>query len=150
MIRLTAALLALGLALPAHAAVYRAIDGDTVAFGRDRLRLVGFDAPETTYQARCPEEKAHGVVAKARLQELLTRGPVRVVKVKGRDKYRRILALIYVGGESVGDVLIREGLAVPYTKRVSRIRNFNWCENLRPVPPARGDGSPVEYRIISR
>src|SRR5688500_5527652 len=78
--------------LPALAQpVYRAIDGDTLALGDERFRLVGFDTPET-FGALCPAEKAHGMIAKARLNELVKRGPVRLVRAKGRDKYGRTLA----------------------------------------------------------
>src|SRR5215204_2560072 len=73
--------------LPALAQpVYRAVDGDTLALGDERFRLVGFDTPET-FHALCPAEKAHGLRAKVRLQELLKRGPVRLVRDRGKDKY---------------------------------------------------------------
>ena len=130
-IRFLIALTALVMAcLPALAQpVYRAIDGDTLALGVERFRLTGFDTPET-FQARCPAEKALGQTAKVRLQELVKRGPVRLVRAKGRDKYGRSLAVLWIGQELVSDILIREGLAVPYTGKVSRIRNYSWCAHL--------------------
>ena len=129
--RLLIVLAALVLAsLPALAQpVYRAIDGDTLALGEERFRLIGFDTPET-FQARCPAEKALGQAAKVRLQELVKRGPVRLVRAKGRDKYGRTLASLWIGQELVSDILIREGLAVAYTGRVRRVANHNWCASL--------------------
>jgi endonuclease YncB( thermonuclease family) len=126
---LVVALLAVG-ALPALAQTrYRAVDGDTLALGTERFRLVGFDTPETI-QAACPAEREHGRRAKERLQALVTRGPVRLERAKGRDKYGRTLAVLFIGGEPAGDILVREGLAVPYTGRIRRVVNYNWCANL--------------------
>jgi micrococcal nuclease len=124
-------------ALAITAAEIRVIDGDTieaqVAGGRfsaaaRRLvtyRLVGFDTPETAFAA-CDEERVHGERAKARLAELLSSGPIRIEAGAGRpDRYGRGLARLYVADEDVGDVLVREGLAVPYSGRGRRI---NWCK----------------------
>jgi micrococcal nuclease len=134
MIRALTLCLALVCAPPAMAA-YRAIDGDTLASGTTRIRLVDYDTPETLH-ARCPEEKALGLVAKARLQALVTRGPTKLVRLKGRDKYGRTLGRLFIAAEPVSIILIREALAVPYTKRVSRLRNFDWCANLKAGWPA--------------
>lgn len=130
-LRILIAITALVMAsLPAFAQpVYRAIDGDTLALGNERFRLTGFDTPETL-QARCAAEKAHGLRAKARLAELVKRGPVRLERARGADKYGRTLAVLWIGQELASEILIREGLAVPYTKRVSRIRNYVWCDHL--------------------
>jgi endonuclease YncB( thermonuclease family) len=131
MFRLVTLCLALAVASPVAAhARYRAIDGDTLASGTARIRLVDYDTPETLH-ARCPEERALGLKAKDRLQALVTRGPTKLVRLKGRDKYGRSLGRLFVAAEPVSVILIREALAVPYTKRVSRLRNFNWCENLK-------------------
>jgi endonuclease YncB( thermonuclease family) len=51
------------------------VDGDTIRVDGKRVRLVGFDAPETSdEQARCGAEEALGQRAAARLAEL--RGPL--------------------------------------------------------------------------
>lgn len=130
-LRILIALTALVVAcLPALAQpVYRAIDGDTLALGDERFRLTGFDTPET-FHALCAKEKAHGLLAKARLQQLVRRGPVNLIRAKGRDKYGRTLAVLWIGQELASDILIREGLAVPYTGKIRRVVNYNWCQNL--------------------
>ena len=130
-LRVLLALTALVIAcLPALAQpVFRAIDGDTLALGDERIRLKGYDTPETAF-ALCPAEKAHGLRAKARLQELVHRGPVKLVRDRSRDKYGRTLGVLWIGHELVSDILIREGLAVSYTGRVRRVVNYNWCANL--------------------
>jgi endonuclease YncB( thermonuclease family) len=94
-----------------------------------------YDTPET-FQARCPEERALGLAAKTRLQQLVDAGPVRLIRYRNRDKYGRVLGRIWISKEPVSVILIREFLAVPYTKRVSRIVNFDWCSNLKRGWPA--------------
>jgi endonuclease YncB( thermonuclease family) len=56
----------------------RVIDGDTirVAGTTADVRLVGFNAPETT-RARCPEERALGERADRRLREIVRGGQLR-------------------------------------------------------------------------
>ena len=39
------------------AAEVRVIDGDTFALGRERIRILGIDAPETANRARCEAER---------------------------------------------------------------------------------------------
>ncbi|MEX0301035.1 MAG: thermonuclease family protein [Leisingera sp.] len=99
------------------------IDGDTIAQGKDRYRLKGFDTPETR-NARCESERARGYAAKERLLEIVRQnGGLDLVLDSRRDKYGRFLAEAYAGGLPVRDFLITEGLARPYAggKRKS------WC-----------------------
>jgi endonuclease YncB( thermonuclease family) len=137
-------------AMPPLERPYRAVDGDTVAVGplpcsqTICYRLIGFDTPETGH-ALCVEERRHGVIAKARLQQLMDRGRVRIIPKFGprtgrisKDKYGRVLAYMYIDDEGVAEIMIREGLAVAYTARVKRTANHNWCKSLR---AARGENS---------
>jgi len=64
-------LLAFILALPASAETFDGrrviiIDGDTIALGTERVRLLNIDAPES-FQSRCEHELVAGVRAKERL-----------------------------------------------------------------------------------
>lgn len=126
---LSIAAAALAVALTSAPAV-RVIDGDTIKVSGETIRLVGYDTPEVGHHARCPEERAHGRRATARLKEIVASGPVRLERKPSRDRYGRALAVAYVAGLDVGSILISEGLAVAYTKRVSRIRNHDWCAHL--------------------
>ena len=82
-------------------AIY-AIDGDTLAIGNERIRLVGYDTPET-YRAKCSFEKALGDAATARLRALIGSGLiVDLTILPGRDRYGRLLGRLAAGGDSVG------------------------------------------------
>ena len=54
------------------------IDGDTVRWQGQTVRLVGFDTPETGNRARCASERNRGDKATARLRELIVSGNVTV------------------------------------------------------------------------
>lgn len=80
----------------------RAVDGDTIRVGGERIRLRGIDTPEMHEPA--------GPAAKQRLEELLRRGSIRIVP-HGRDVYHRLIADVFVNGENVAEVLQREGFS---------------------------------------
>ena len=104
-----------------NAELDRVIDGDTVDVTLDlgfnvklhkqRCRLAGIDTPES--RTRDLAEKALGLQAKARLQELC-HGHFKI-KSLGKGKYGRILAIPYTqDGENICEILIKEGHAVEY------------------------------------
>ena len=103
-------------------------DGDTVALGCagevQTARLIGFDAPETTSPG-CAAEARHGEAATHRLRQIATEGNATFSGV-GEDKYGRMLVTMRVDGIDVGDILINEGWAVPYSGGT----RINWCERL--------------------
>ena len=80
------------------------IDGDTIAIGQERVRILDVDTPET-FRPRCDAELVAGLKAKERLAELLRAGPVGIDR-HGEDRYRRTLARLSAGGRDVGSVLI--------------------------------------------
>lgn len=100
------------------------VDGDTVKspYGVT-YRLLGFDTPETHF-AKCSSERARGLAAKARLSALLAKGEVKVLESGRRDRYGRTLATLTVNGKDVGEILISEGLARPYTGK----KRESWCQ----------------------
>jgi endonuclease YncB( thermonuclease family) len=77
-----------------------AIDGDTIRYGAQRIRLQGIDTPELN--------EPGGQAAKERLEELLHGGPVQIVP-HGMDVYGRTVADVFVNGQNVTEILIREG-----------------------------------------
>lgn len=96
-----------------------AIDGDTLALGSERIRILGMDTPES-YKPACPKEEAAGYLAAGRLQHLINTRRVTIVR-RGKDKYGRTLATVAVGSDDVAQLMIREGLAEPYDGRAKRV-----------------------------
>jgi endonuclease YncB( thermonuclease family) len=80
----------------------RAIDGDTIRVGGERVRLRGIDTPELN--------ELQGPAAKRRLEELLRSGPIRIAP-RGRDVYNRLLADVFVNERNVAEILRIEGFS---------------------------------------
>ncbi len=78
----------------------RAIDGDTLRYGADRIRIRGYNAPERS--------EPGGLEATLRLQQLLHEGTINIVP-HGHDVYGRTLADVFVNGQNVADVMTGEG-----------------------------------------
>lgn len=99
------------------------VDGDTIVLGGTRIRIADIDTPET-HQARCASERALGQRATRRMQDLLNAGPFALESAGGRDtdRYGRQLRIVTRGGQSLGDVLVSEGLARPWGGR-----REPWC-----------------------
>jgi endonuclease YncB( thermonuclease family) len=101
----------------------RVIDGDTVVTASgEKIRLMGFDAPET--RGECPRERAMAREATALLQRLAGSGLD--LERYGRDRYGRTLAVARTpAGQGVVETLIGARLAHPYEGRGPR---GGWCE----------------------
>jgi endonuclease YncB( thermonuclease family) len=83
--------------------------------------------PETR-GSHCENELVQGFQAKERLASLLR--PRRIeVACDGSDRCGRTLARISVQGRDVGDVLVREGLALSWEDRAQAkaARIMYWC-----------------------
>src|SRR4051812_37015488 len=83
------------------------IDGDTI----ERVCLLNIDVAES-FRPRCGRELVAGLKAKERLAGLLRAGSVEMDPHE-EDRCRRTLARVYAGGR-VGEILVREGLALPW------------------------------------
>ena len=86
-------------------------DGDTISVMRDgrsvRVRLEGIDCPESGQD--------FGQRAKQFTSDL-TFGKEVIVDVRDVDRYGRLVARVYVGGEDVSVALVDAGLAWHYTQ----------------------------------
>jgi micrococcal nuclease len=114
--------------------VIKVIDGDSVRLNTDcgfgitltnqSCRIAKIDTAESRVNLKkYPErtaEKQLGLKAKERLKELLA-GDV-ILHCLKRDKYGRLLGDLYVEGVSVGDILVKEGLACPYDGGTKKAR----------------------------
>lgn len=114
----------------------RVIDGDTIAVGRTRYRLVGFDAPEAGHRARCPAERALAAAAADRLRRIVAAGGLDLTAVPCSCRpgtigtrhcnYGRLCGRLTAWWRDVGHILIGDGLARPYP--------YDWR-----APPPRAD-----------
>jgi micrococcal nuclease len=87
------------------------VDGDTIWYQGEKIRMAGYDAPEThTNLCGGQAERRLGKKTTARLVEILNSGDVVFDRV-GSDRYGRTLANFYVHGQSLADILVSEGLA---------------------------------------
>jgi micrococcal nuclease len=99
------------------------IDGDTIRAPYSvTYRLEGYDAPETRF-AQCAYERELGERATRRLEELMSKGRVRLIEKGRRDKYGRTLAELRINGRNVAEIMVREGLA----RRYSGGKRQSWC-----------------------
>jgi len=97
---------------PAH--VVRVIDGDTIVVVIDgleyRVRYIGINTPETV-DPRKPVEY-YGREASQRNRELVEGQTVELEKdVSETDQYGRLLRYVWVDGDMVNAILVREGYA---------------------------------------
>jgi endonuclease YncB( thermonuclease family) len=88
------------------------IDGDTIWYRHQKIRIADINAPEVSEPA-CDYELQLGEKATQRMRTLLNQGPFSLVPLPGRDAdvYGRKLRTITRGGRSLGGVLVAEGLA---------------------------------------
>jgi micrococcal nuclease len=84
--------------------VVAVIDGDSFKIGRDQtIRLSSLDAPEVEYCA--------GKEAKTALTKKISGKNILLKELK-TDRYGRVMALVYMDGESVNEYMIKNGLAL--------------------------------------
>ncbi|MCA0920207.1 thermonuclease family protein [Pseudooceanicola nanhaiensis] len=95
------------------------VDGDTIWFEREKIRLLSIDAPEL-FSPKCSQEALQAREARDRLADLLN-GEMRVER-EGEDRYGRTLARVFVDGRDVGELLVREGLVRRWVGR-----REPWC-----------------------
>ena len=103
------------------AELLRIVDGDTLdalidigfdLFVKKRIRLFGMD----TWESRDLEEKAKGLVAKARLKELIEEDGNKFSLISHElGKYGRVLGTIVLSNNRVAnDILVEEGHGYAY------------------------------------
>ena len=80
----------------------RAVDGDTIRYSTDRIRIRGYNAPELS--------ETGGRDAALRLEQLLQEGAITIIP-HGHDVYGRILADLFVNGQNLAQVMRMEGFA---------------------------------------
>lgn len=98
------------------------IDGDTFWYRGEKIRVADINTPEVGEPA-CAREAELGAAATGRLHALLNAGPFTLEEIdRDRDQYGRLLRTVTRDGESLGAVLVDEGLAEEW-----RGRSGSWC-----------------------
>ena len=99
------------------------IDGDTFKLGDRKIRITGIDAPELLAPL-CPGEEVLARQSADRLRQLLNQGEFEMIahRLQRSDRHGRDLMVVRRGGQSIGSILVDEGLAHRYigSKR-------SWC-----------------------
>ena len=87
------------------------IDGDTFRYQGEIVRIADIDTPEVR-DFQCAAEKTRGDAATRRLHALLNAGPFALQRIdRDTDVYGRQLRVVTREGQSLGLVLVAEGLA---------------------------------------
>lgn len=100
------------------------VDGDTFWYRGEKIRIADINTPETS-EPDCAQEGKLGAKATARMTQLLNQGRFSLEPwTDGRDadRYGRKLRVVTRGGQSLGEVLVAEGLAERWTGH-----RRNWC-----------------------
>lgn len=99
------------------------VDGDTFWIDGEKIRIADIDTPET-HPARCAEEARLGNAATDRLQVLLNAGAFELQPInRDTNRFGRKLRIVMRNGQSLGGVLVSEGLARNYEGG----RRDGWC-----------------------
>lgn len=122
---------------PEAVTLVRVIDGDTIKIvenGRNvSVRLWGIDAPELA--------QSFGKESRDFLHSRCAGARVAIVR-KGKDKYRRILGIVFCNGENMNEALVQNGFAwaylhkkyVPLMESARKQRRGLWSERNRVAP----------------
>ncbi|MGQ4893503.1 MAG: thermonuclease family protein [Candidatus Njordarchaeia archaeon] len=121
--------------------VQRVIDGDTIVVCRDnqsfKVRLAEIDCPE--------KKQSFGLKAKQFLSKLILNRKVKV-KIKTKDRYGRIIGIVFSQNKNINYLLVQQGLAWHYKKysknkflsqleEKARINKKGLWSQENPVPP---------------
>ena len=103
----------------------KVIDGDTIKIKGTKIRLYGIDAPESKQICSKPWLNLHIItldkdyecgLKTTNLLRKFVKNETLVCKKKSIDRYKRVIAICFKGRRDVNSWLVRNGLAVSYTK----------------------------------
>jgi micrococcal nuclease len=125
--------------------VYKIADGDTFILEQNKqtVRLFGIDAPEP--------DNCYGRESTVRLDQLLKSRQVQL-KEPVVDHFGRIVALVYVNGKLINEILIREGFAAyrsePGSAKEQMLAAHNYAESKKIgiYSPVCTDTSPPDSK----
>ena len=104
------------------------IDGDTIKIEKNKIRLFGIDAPEIKQFCKKPylsisflsfqKKYSCGIKSTNNLKRMIKNNNIDC-KIKGIDRYRRIIGECYKNKTNINSWMVRNGYAVAY-KRYSK------------------------------
>lgn len=94
-------------------------DGDTFIVNRERIRIADIDTPEL--EGQCASESRLAIRARDTLVQLLNAERY-TIRRQGEDSYGRTLAIVTNSRGSIGDQLVRAGVARTWSGR-----REPWC-----------------------
>lgn len=86
------------------------------------VRIKDIDTPEI--RGKCDKERELALEAKRFTKEVLLSARVVELRNMQRGKYFRVVADVFVDGKSLGDMIIKHGLAVTYS---GGTKVHSWC-----------------------
>ena len=102
--------------------VIKVYDGDTfyadidgwpdIVGDRIGIRIAGIDTPEI--RTKCESEKQLARTARRLAENLLKHAEIIEIRNIRRGKYFRIVADVFIDGQNLADLMIKNGLAKPY------------------------------------
>ncbi len=96
--------------------VVSVVDGDTLSMGKERIRMHGIDAPESSQTClRAGRPWRCGQAAALALSDRIGRQIVRCELVD-RDRWGRAVATCFVGADSLNQWLVQEGWALDWPR----------------------------------
>ncbi len=114
--------------------VLEVTDGDTIKVDASKnlpdglnisVRILGIDTPEKGKRAKCKREEAMSIAATNFARVMINEAREVVFTHLRWDKFGgRVLAEVYVDGYSLGDKMIRAGLAREYHGKEKQ----SWCK----------------------
>jgi len=102
------------------------IDGDTIRWKGQKIRLLGFDTPEIyPGHYKCEKERLAGLKARDALVGLLApKNKPTIAFNASNDLYGRRVARLYSNGKDVSAIMISTGLGVAYRGG----QRTGWCK----------------------
>ncbi len=93
------------------------VDGDTIRIGETKIRLHGIDAPEMKQTCRTKQGKEQrcGVQSKQALHAMVQGQQVRC-QGDELDRYKRLIAVCFVGSLDINKQMVSDGWALAYRK----------------------------------
>ena len=130
--------------------VIKVNDGDTITImmngEKQKIRLYGIDTPEIN--------QSFGTEAKQFLSDQILNKEVEI-EVKDTDRYKRLVAVVYLNNKSMNELLLKEGLAwwyEAYAKKECKYKELQEEAQRRKRGMWRNKGNipPWEFRRMKK